>query len=97
MALVDLLAVQGICPDLVFGHSAGEAAMLYASGAAPQELAMEIAVRRSQAMTSVEELGGMAAVSCTPTVAREIIRTVLQDLYLRTSSSLVSSTLQMRV
>jgi acyl transferase domain-containing protein len=40
---------------------------------------MEIAVRRSQAMSSVEELGGMAAVSCTPTLAREIIRTVLQD------------------
>ena len=79
MALVDLLAALGIRPDLVFAHSAGEAAMLYASGATPQELAMEIAVRRSQAMTSVEGLGGMAAVSCTPAVAREIIQTVLQD------------------
>jgi acyl transferase domain-containing protein len=79
MALIDLLAALGIRPNLIFAHSAGEAAMLYASGAATRELAMEIAVRRSQAMTSVEGLGGMAAVSCTPTVAREIIRTILQD------------------
>ncbi|KAJ7811280.1 polyketide synthase [Mycena olivaceomarginata] len=79
MALVDLFAASGIRPNLVFGHSAGEAAMSYASGAVPQELAMEIAIRRSQAMTMVEGSGGMAAVSCLPSVAREIIQGVLQE------------------
>ncbi|KAJ7847083.1 acyl transferase domain-containing protein [Mycena olivaceomarginata] len=79
MALVDLFAAFGIRPNVVFGHSAGEAAMSYASGALPQELAMEIAIRRSRAMTVVEGSGGMAAVSCIPSVAREIIRSVLQE------------------
>jgi acyl transferase domain-containing protein len=40
---------------------------------------MEIAIRRSQAMTMVEGSGGMAAVSCLPSVAREIIQGVLQE------------------
>ncbi|KAF8178693.1 polyketide synthase [Mycena galopus ATCC 62051] len=79
MALVDLFAAFGIRPNMVFGHSAGEAAMSYASGAVPQELAMEIAIRRSRAMTVVEGSGGMAAVSCIPSVAREIIRGVLLE------------------
>ncbi|KAJ7046113.1 polyketide synthase [Mycena alexandri] len=79
MALVDLFAAFGIRPNMLFGHSAGEAAMSYASGAVPQELALEIAIRRSQAMTLVEGSGGMAAVSCIPSVAREIIRGVLQE------------------
>ncbi|KAF8149650.1 polyketide synthase [Mycena galopus ATCC 62051] len=79
MALVDLFTAFGIRPNMVFGHSAGEAAMLYASGAVPLELAMEIAIRRSRAMTLVEGSGGMAAVSCISSVAREIIRGVLID------------------
>ncbi|KAK7057599.1 polyketide synthase [Favolaschia claudopus] len=79
MALVDLLAEFGVRPSMVFGHSAGEAAMSYASGALPQALAMEIAIRRSRAMKMVEGSGGMAAVSCTPPVAREIIRGVLLE------------------
>ena len=79
MALVDLLAAFGIRPNLVFGHSAGEAAMSYTSGALPQELAMEIAIRRSQAMSIVEGSGGMAAVSCAPSVAHEIVQEVLQE------------------
>ncbi|KAJ7351379.1 polyketide synthase [Mycena albidolilacea] len=79
MALIDLFAAFGVRPNLVFGHSAGEAAMSYASGAVPQELAMEIAIRRSQAMTMVEGSGGMAAVSCIPSMAREIIQGVLQE------------------
>ncbi|KAF9011622.1 FabD/lysophospholipase-like protein [Hymenopellis radicata] len=72
------LSAFGIRPNMVFGHSAGEAAMSYASGALTQELAMEIAIRRSQAMSIVEGTGGMAAVSCVPSVTREIIRGVLQ-------------------
>jgi acyl transferase domain-containing protein len=53
--------------------------MSYASGAVPQELAMEIAIRRSRAMTVVEGSGGMAAVSCLPSVAHEIIQGALQE------------------
>ncbi|KAK7039743.1 polyketide synthase [Favolaschia claudopus] len=79
MALVDLFAAFGIKPSLVLGHSAGEAAMSYASGALPQALAMEIAIRRSRAMKIVEGSGGMAAVSCTPTIALELIDEVLRE------------------
>lgn len=79
IALFDLLVSMGIRPDLVFGHSAGESAMFYASGATSQELAMEIAVRRARAMAHVDNSGGMAAVSCSSSVAREIIDLALKE------------------
>ncbi|KAK7039784.1 polyketide synthase [Favolaschia claudopus] len=63
MALVDLLAAFGIKPSLTL----------------PQALAMEIAIRRSRAMKIVEGSGGMAAVSCTPTVALDLIDQVLRE------------------
>ncbi|KAF7358619.1 Polyketide synthase [Mycena sanguinolenta] len=71
MALVDLLTAFGVRPNMV------PRAFRWRSG--DVELAMEIAVRRSRAMTNVEGTGGMAAVSCTPSVAREIIRGVLLE------------------
>ncbi|KAF8192401.1 hypothetical protein K438DRAFT_2135640 [Mycena galopus ATCC 62051] len=67
MALFDLLVHLGVSPDLVLGHSAGETAVLYASGAAPRAMAVELAIIRGQIFSTVEAAGGtMAAVSCTP-------------------------------
>jgi acyl transferase domain-containing protein len=41
LALFDTLVHLGIKPDYVIGHSAGETAVMYASGAASREMAME--------------------------------------------------------
>ncbi|KAJ7628955.1 acyl transferase domain-containing protein [Roridomyces roridus] len=67
MALFDLLVHLGVTPDIVLGHSAGETAVLYASGAAPRALAVELAIIRGQVFSAVETAGGtMAAVACGP-------------------------------
>lgn len=65
IALFDLLTSLGVKPDAIVGHSAGETAMLYASGAAPKAMAVELAIIRGRSFTPIEQLGGtMAAVSC---------------------------------
>ncbi|KAF4610126.1 hypothetical protein D9613_010407 [Agrocybe pediades] len=75
MALFDLLTSLGVKPDVVVGHSAGETAVLYASGAAPKAMAVELAIIRGKSFTPIEQLGGtMAALSCTPEVLDELIQ-----------------------
>lgn len=65
IALFDLLASVGVKPDILVGHSAGETAMLYASGAGSKAMALEVAIARSKAMRMTEPLGaGMAALGC---------------------------------
>lgn len=74
MAMFDLMRSIGLLPDAVLGHSAGETVMLYACGAASQEMALEIAIARGLAMKEVEGDGGsMAAFSCPVETARQII------------------------
>ncbi|OSX62601.1 hypothetical protein POSPLADRAFT_1055974, partial [Postia placenta MAD-698-R-SB12] len=81
IALFDLLTSFGVKPDIVIGHSAGETAMLYASGAAPRSMAFELAVIRGRAFTPLEALGGgMAAISCGEEDAEEIIASVRSEL-----------------
>jgi len=78
MAMFDLLASFRIAPDVVVGHSAGETAILYASGASSQEMAMVIAIARGRVMTAVEKLNcGMAALNCNPTDAKLLIEEVI--------------------
>ncbi|KAJ7716081.1 hypothetical protein B0H16DRAFT_1476979 [Mycena metata] len=81
LALFDLLTSFNLHPNLLIGHSAGETALLYASGAGPKEMALEIAIARGQAMTFVEEnaAGTMAALSCAPSVAEGILKQVKQQ------------------
>jgi len=65
IALFDLLASVGVKPNILVGHSAGETAMLYASGAGSKGMALEVAIARSKAMRMTEPLGaGMAALGC---------------------------------
>ncbi|KAE8325397.1 hypothetical protein BDV39DRAFT_206936 [Aspergillus sergii] len=52
MALVDLLASWGIHPDSVTGHSSGEIAAAYATGALTMEDAMAVAYYRGVAVSS---------------------------------------------
>lgn len=81
IALFDLLASFGLRPDIVMGHSAGETSLLYASGAASKRVAIEVAVARGREMTLVEEAGGgMAALSCAPYQADEIITSAKSSL-----------------
>ncbi|KAF7328513.1 hypothetical protein MVEN_02538600 [Mycena venus] len=78
MALCDLFAAVGIVPDVVIGHSAGETAMLYASGAASQKIALQLAIARGIAMSYVEGSGSMAAISCSASDAQVLIDVVLK-------------------
>lgn len=74
IATYDSLVSLGMKPTAIVGHSAGETALLYASGAGPKAMAVELAIARGRAMTIVEgSQGAMAAVSCSPEQAQEII------------------------
>ena len=81
LALIDTLAALGIRPDAAIGHSAGEVALLYASGAGHKALALELAIARGQAMSLLEkEDGTMAALACSPERAEPIIAEVAAEL-----------------
>ncbi|KAH9914224.1 thiolase-like protein [Fomitopsis serialis] len=80
MALFDLLIHLGVRPDVVLGHSAGETSVLYASGAAPKAMAVELAILRGRTFSSMEDLGGtMAAVSCMPEEAELLLNQVRRE------------------
>ena len=79
IALFDLLASVGVKPDILVGHSAGETTMLYASGAGPKAMALEISIARSEAMKMTEPLGaGMAALGCGYEEAAKIVARVTE-------------------
>ncbi|KAG1725077.1 acyl transferase domain-containing protein [Suillus paluster] len=74
IATFDALVSLGMKPTAIVGHSAGETAVLYASGAGCKAMAVELAIARGRAMSIVEgSQGAMAAVSCSPEQAREVI------------------------
>ncbi|KAL7783077.1 hypothetical protein V8C37DRAFT_397515 [Trichoderma ceciliae] len=62
IAVVDLLMSYGVAPDAVVGHSSGEIAAAYASGAISSFQAISIAYYRGKAMLAADMTGGMAAV-----------------------------------
>lgn len=74
IALFDLLTSLGIQPNILVGHSAGETAVLYASGAAPKAMAVQLSILRGNTFSSMESLGGtMAALSCGPDDASKLL------------------------
>ncbi|KAJ6465896.1 putative polyketide synthase [Mycena vitilis] len=76
MALFDLLTHLGVQPDVVLGHSAGETSLLYTSGAASKQMALELSIIRGQVFSSLEDGDGtMAALSCGPEDARRLLAT----------------------
>jgi acyl transferase domain-containing protein len=73
-ALFDLFQSLGIVPDIILGHSAGETAVVYASGAGPKEMAMEIAIERGESLSRVEGTGvGMVMLACNAEHASEFM------------------------
>lgn len=80
MAMFDLLSSINIVPTIVVGHSAGETAMMYASGACSRDMALEISIARGTALATLEELGGsMVALNCGPDQAQLIIDEVMAN------------------
>lgn len=81
IALVDTLAAIGVRPDAVVGHSAGETAVIYASGAASRAMAVELSIARGKAMELLESHNGtMAALACSVARAKDIIAEVVAEL-----------------
>ena len=62
VALVDVLRSWGVLPDLVLGHSSGEMAAAYGSGAITAESAIAVATFRSLNNNSSNKEGSMAAI-----------------------------------
>lgn len=81
ISLVETLAAIGVKPDIVVGHSAGETAVLYASGAGSKAMAVELSIARGSVMERLESHGGtMAALACSAALAEDIIATVVAEL-----------------
>ncbi|EJU06376.1 polyketide synthase [Dacryopinax primogenitus] len=76
MAMVDMLTSVGVHPTAVVGHSAGETALMYASGASPKKLALEVSIARGRAMALLEaHKGTMAAMACNRQQAEALMST----------------------
>ncbi|KAF9242059.1 polyketide synthase [Melanogaster broomeanus] len=58
IALFDLLISLGLKPTGIVGHSVGETAVLYASGAIPRSMAVKLAIARGKALAMVDNTGG---------------------------------------
>jgi acyl transferase domain-containing protein len=77
IALYELLTSIGLKPHILVGHSAGEAALVYASGAGSKEMAFEISIARARAMKLTEILdAGMASMSCNVSCVTRLIERV---------------------
>ena len=61
-ALTALWASLGVKPDVVIGHSLGEFAAAYAAGIFELEDGLRFVAKRGELLSSVPELGGMAAI-----------------------------------
>ncbi|EAW16387.1 putative polyketide synthase [Aspergillus fischeri NRRL 181] len=75
IGVVNILREWGVTPSSVIGHSSGEIAAAYASGAIPAEVAIRIAYWRGQTIMSSRSNGAMAAVG----LGREQIRPYLRE------------------
>ena len=75
IAILNILKTWGIIPRAVIGHSSGEIAAAYASGAITQAEAVSIAYYRGRGTTDVHRPGGMAAVG----LGRNEVTPFLQD------------------
>ncbi|THC95046.1 hypothetical protein EYZ11_005484 [Aspergillus tanneri] len=66
IGLVNLLRDWNIEPSVVVGHSSGEIAAAYASGAIPAEVAITVAYLRGHSMKYAKTNGAMAAIGLAP-------------------------------
>ncbi|KAF9237177.1 polyketide synthase [Melanogaster broomeanus] len=79
IALFDLLVSLGLKPNAVVGHSVGETAILYASGAVPRSMAVKLAIARGKALAMVDNTGGgMVVISgCNADKVRNYVETAI--------------------
>ncbi|OAA72144.1 Beta-ketoacyl synthase [Cordyceps fumosorosea ARSEF 2679] len=101
IAIVDLLQSLGIEPDFVVGHSSGEIAAAYASGALSREEAWEVAYYRGLASSTLQSRrpgfrGGMIAVFMSLDQATSYIHTFSDPLEIACVNSPSSITLSGR-
>ena len=83
VALVDLLASWGIYPSAVVGHSSGEIAAAYATGALTLEDAITVAYLRGRLSARVKELGyqgSMLAAGCSEDEAMKELEEISSEL-----------------
>lgn len=73
LGLTKALAVEGIRPAAVVGHSVGEVASAWASGALDRKQATEVIFHRSREQAGTAGMGRMAAISIDPETAQEEI------------------------
>ena len=74
IALYDLLLSIGVKPHALIGHSAGETALIYASGAGSKAMALELSIARARSMKLVESAeNGMVALGCGVNTAARLI------------------------
>lgn len=74
IALTALLKAWGVIPTAVMGHSIGEVAAAYVSGALSQEDALLIAYHRSRLQSTFAGQGGMMAVGLSAIEADKLIK-----------------------
>ena len=65
-AFADVLAFLGVKPHAVYGHSVGEVAAAYVSGAISLVDAVCVVAKRSHHQDRLAGLGGMAAIQLSP-------------------------------
>lgn len=77
VAIVDLLSVWKVRASAVVGHSSGEIAAAYASGAISRESAWQIAYYRGMAVAITQDViksvGSMMAVQATPEILKPLL------------------------
>lgn len=80
IALFDLWVSLGIEPDVVMGHSVGEIAAMYASGAFSHEKAIRTAIARSNALALLDKVdGSMAALGMSREEAQKVLDEVKKE------------------
>ena len=73
VALTEALADAGVRPDVIIGHSVGEVAAAWASGALSLDDAMTVFLSRSAHQEMTRHLGGMSAVLASEETTNELI------------------------
>ena len=80
IALYDLWVSLNVVPDIVMGHSVGEIAAMYASGAFSHEKAIRTAIARSNALGLLDTVDGtMAALGISREEAQKILDEVKKE------------------
>lgn len=93
VSLAALWRSWGITPDIVIGHSLGEAAAAYVAGALSLQDALRVVYHRSRLMKRVEGRGKTAVVGLSPDQARLAVAGVSDAVSVAGSNSPVASVL----